>query len=159
MTWWQEAIEKLLRRKHKPKPKPPSPRPPIPPQPKPPSVVVAEPAPDLVQEVNLYRIAHGLGALVVDQRCVLLARRWSLHMAETHDFGHGDFGGRAREFFPNASPRETIAAWQLDSGQVVRDWDTSPGHKMTMLHPAMTVIGAGKARAIDGRNYWCAVYA
>ncbi|HSP54612.1 MAG TPA: CAP domain-containing protein [Dehalococcoidia bacterium] len=102
--------------------------------------------------INQYRAANGLGTLSIDGTLDTAARWMSDDMANNNYFSHtdslgrdpfvrlGDFG-----YTYNTWKGENLAAG-IDTAQEAFDlWKGSPGHNANLLNPSFTVIGIARS--------------
>ena len=105
----------------------------------------------VVELTNAERRRAGAPPLVVDDRLDLAARRYAAALAGGACFAH-DCGP-----VPELTDRvgatgyawarlgENLAAGQRTAEAVVAAWLASPGHRATLLDPALTELGLGRA--------------
>jgi len=102
--------------------------------------------------INSYRIANGLGTLSLNGTLNNAARWMSNDMAANNYFSHTDSLGRdpfvrlgAFGYTYNTWKGENLAAG-VDTAQEAFDlWKGSPGHNANMLNPNFTVIGIARS--------------
>lgn len=117
----------------------------------------------LLELINQYRAANGLGALTLNNTLNQAARWMAQDMATNNYFSHTDSLGRD-PFVRMADFGYTYNTWKgenlaagVPGAQAAFDlWKGSPGHNANMLGANYTVIGI--ARAFDERStfgwYW-----
>jgi uncharacterized protein YkwD len=98
----------------------------------------------VVSLTNEQRKKFGLPPLEVDKSLMQTARTHCGWMTRNHVFQHGNF-----------NVAENIAMGQHDSGEVVRAWMNSSGHRANILNPFHRRIGVSAYRTKDGTIYWC----
>lgn len=119
------------------------------------------------QETNAFRTAHGLPALVPDERLVEIARTRSGDMIARKYFAHqapdgGDvFSLMHRRHIFYTMAGENIARndyGKLAEDKAVTGWIDSPGHRANILHPAFGHIGVGVVTDKKGETYVTEVF-
>jgi len=98
----------------------------------------------VLAKTNAERARHGLRPLVLDGTLLKSARRHAAWMTRSQNMQH-----------TSQPVAENIAMGQGTSGEVVRDWMNSPGHRANILNPGYTKIGVAGYTATNGRVYWC----
>jgi uncharacterized protein YkwD len=98
---------------------------------------------DLIQRVNVERTSRGLVALVLEPGLLISARNHCIWMSQSSRMVHS--GGVA----------ENIAMGQADSGQVMRSWMNSSGHRANILNPRYRSIGVAGFLSPRGTPFWC----
>jgi len=117
----------------------------------------------VVQLINQYRAANGLGALSTDSQLDDIARWKSQDMATNNYFSHTDSLGRDPfqrmadfGYTYNTWLGENLAAGIETAQAAFELWKGSPSHNANMLNPNFKVIGV--ARAFDPGStfgwYW-----
>ena len=113
-------------------------------------------------EANRIRALHGARPLQLENRLCLAAQNQAEYMAARRRLSHDDnggLGGRVRAAgYEYASVRENVAFGYADVPALFRGWYESPGHRENLLAVAQDA-GYGRAIAIDGDWYCCAVFA
>ena len=98
-------------------------------------------------DINHVRLAHGLPALVSDDRLVRAARGHSTAMLTSGTFDHGPFSSRIREQgVPAGRFGETIGWASSPAGAerlIVALWLASPEHRRILLSPVFDRVGIG----------------
>lgn len=116
----------------------------------------------VIQQVNVYRVANGKGELEVHDalknaayiRGVEITHTWS----HTRPDGSSCFTAIEEDFW---SKGENVAMGQTTPTDVMTAWKNSPGHNENMLEDHYTYIGVSCFRAKIGnsyRNYWVQVF-
>lgn len=131
----------------------PSPSPPIDPD----AIALA-----MVAAHNAERRRLGLPLLALDATLTAAARSHAAWMARARVLSHQDGSnrwptGRLRALGWTAPAAENIAEGTATPITTVDAWMASQGHRDNILGP-WRWLGAARAVAADGRNYWCAVY-
>jgi len=114
-------------------------------------------------EINAYRAANGLGALVLDARLTKAAAMQSQAQASRSWIGHyGSDGSRPKDRALRAGFNAKIAAENVASGQksfsdVMHFWKESAGHRANLLRPNVNAAGIAMAKNKSGRAYWTLV--
>jgi len=100
--------------------------------------------------VNAERENAGLQRLSINSTLMIASRFKAQSMSDIGYFSHenpvyGHFTNIARQLFnyPITSMGENIARGQITPQEVVADWMDSPSHRLNILHPSFTEIGAG----------------
>jgi len=123
-------------------------------------------AADVVALTNHERASHGRGKLRVNPRLMRAAQIQAEQMARARQLAHT---------LPNASyPRgedrlaavkyqwrtygENVALGQANAADAVKSWMRSRGHRINILNPAFTELGAGYATDRSGRPYFVQVF-
>ena len=99
---------------------------------------------EIVAKTNAERVRHGLAPLQLDQNLVQTARRHTWWMTRNRSMQHGNY--------PVA---ENIAMGQNSSGEVVRSWMNSSGHRANILNRGHRRIGVAAYTTPSGTTYWC----
>lgn len=143
----------------------PSPPPPPAPAPQPPSGLDTPASLDafeaeVLQLVNEYRAANGLGPLQSDPRLNAAADNWSEAMAEGDFFRHSTPAQVEEQGYDWRSWGENIAAGQPTPESVVNAWINSPGHRANILSDSYQEIGIGyyylddDTGSVNYHHYW-----
>jgi uncharacterized protein YkwD len=107
----------------------------------------------LLSYVNKARTDAGIAALKLAPGTTDVARRWSLHMAETKKLEHNpDFGGDVgRAGSPNwkKSSENVGYASACNPKQLFDAYMDSPGHRKNIMNPAAKYIGIGSVDRTD----------
>lgn len=126
------------------------------------------PFPDIVQtvyqQINAYRRAHGLGALLLNPQINEVARQHSQNMAAGKvPFGHSGFAGRA-EVLQQRLSYQAIAenvGYNLGStnpgSEAVQGWLQSPGHLRNIVGD-YRLTGIGVAKKATGEYYLTQIF-
>ena len=99
---------------------------------------------NIVEKTNAERESRGLPPLRIDVDLMQSARRHAVWMTNNQTLQH-----------TLVAVGENIAWNQRDSGEVVRDWMNSDGHRANILNGSYTRIGVAAYIARDGSIYWC----
>jgi uncharacterized protein YkwD len=102
----------------------------------------------VVEHTNAERARYGLPALALDPSLTQTARKQAWWMTSHHTMQHGNF--------PVA---ENIAMGQRSSGEVVRSWMNSSGHRANILNRRHRRIGVAAYTTSGGTTYWCQQFA
>lgn len=102
----------------------------------------------LLREMNLVRVAHGLPPLRWDTRLERAAQAHTSSMLATGVFRHGAFGSRLQRYDVHARLAGENLAWGSgDRGTalaIVDAWLASPEHRENLLRPSFTRVGVGE---------------
>ena len=98
----------------------------------------------VLQKTNAERARYGLPPLVLDKSLLNSARQHAAWMTRSQTLQH-----------TGQAVGENIAMGQNSSGEVVRDWMNSPGHRANILNPGYTRIGVAGYTAANGQVFWC----
>ena len=98
--------------------------------------------------LNARRRSAGLRPLIVDQKLMAFARKWSLHQAKVRRMYHS--GGKYAE---NVAYHSSGSAETLD-----RMWHNSSGHRRNRMGSSWTKVGVGIVRASNGAEYATEVF-
>lgn len=116
-------------------------------------------------QINKYRAQNGVAPLRMSVTLTRASKWMSADMAAGNYFSHTDSLGRnfstrlgALGYTFSTAKAENIAAGNSTSARTFDQWRNSPGHNATMLSPAYTVLGIGRAynSAAAYRWYWTA---
>ncbi len=106
----------------------------------------------LLDLINQYRAANGLGALSLDDSLNSSARWMAEDMARNGYLSHTDSLGRdpvsrmaAFGYGYNTWKGENLAAGMATAQEAFDHWKQSPAHDANLLNPHFTVIGIGRA--------------
>jgi uncharacterized protein YkwD len=119
--------------------------------------------------INADRARHGLRAVRLDSRLMVIAGRRSADMAQRGYFSHTQPDGRTVFDMISAArirwySAGEIIAWnnwpQLDASARTanRGWLNSPGHRRLIMSRDYNYMGVGLALADDGKRYWTVVF-
>jgi uncharacterized protein YkwD len=112
----------------------------------------------LVDQMNVYRSAAGLGLLRLDERLTLAAgdrirdmygKRYFDHVAPD---GTQPFVWVSRRAYRYSSVGENLAAGYPSARQVVDGWMRSPGHRANILAPQFADVGLAVQSGFPGRE-------
>lgn len=98
--------------------------------------------------LNARRRAAGLRPLVVSEKLMKFARKWSLNQAKCRRMYHS--GGPYAE---NVAFHSSGTAETLD-----RMWNNSSGHRRNRMGSSWTKVGVGIVRAANGHEYATEVF-
>ena len=99
---------------------------------------------EVVAKTNAERARYGLPALQLDPNLTKTARQHTWWMTRNRSMQHGNY--------PVA---ENIAMGQRSSGEVVRCWMNSSGHRANILNRGHRRIGVAAYTTPGGATYWC----
>lgn len=106
----------------------------------------------LLDLINGYRAANGLGILFIDESLNSSARWMAEDMARNGYLSHTDSLGRdpvsrmaAFGYGYNTWKGENLAAGLATAQEAFDHWKQSPSHNANLLNPNFTVIGIGRA--------------
>ncbi len=114
-------------------------------------------------EINAYRAANGLPALVLDARLSRAAAAHAQDQARRGRMGHnGSDGSKPMDRAARAGYRPKIASENVAAGyksfsDVMRGWEGSSGHRENLLRPNVKAAGIAMSQSTDGRAYWTLV--
>ena len=98
----------------------------------------------IVDQTNAERARHNLPPLTICPNLMRSART------------HATWMTRVRRLQHTSQPvAENIAMGQRTSGEAVRSWMNSPGHRANILNASYRRIGVAAYTAPDGTAYWC----
>jgi uncharacterized protein YkwD len=107
--------------------------------------------PRLIESINQYRSAHGVGPLKMSKSLNRSARSWSRRLVRTDSFGHAS-SIRASSRFRRLG--ETIAyhwGWRLRMRRSpLGEWKSSSGHQALLLDSSFDYVGVGRAAGYFG---------
>jgi uncharacterized protein YkwD len=115
---------------------------------------------EVVTLTNAYRQQNGCGALRIDGRLVVAARKHSTDMVTKSFFDHTGSDGSSfvqREVaagYTTGASAENIAWGYRTAKDVVDGWINSPGHRANILNCSSVAVGVGLAFKSDGTPYW-----
>lgn len=102
---------------------------------------------DLLHEVNVVRMQHGLAPLRFDRRLERAARAHSREMLAANAFSHGAFASRMARYDIQGSLAGENLAWGTGyrgtARAIVAAWLASPEHRANLLRASFTRIGIG----------------
>lgn len=110
------------------------------------------------------RGAAGLATTASEPGLARAARAIAEDNAKRGELDHVDAGGgtlRGRvtaEGYAFRLVAENLAVGTPDGARVVALWLNSPEHRANLLNPNVIHHGLARARGLDGRNYWAAVF-
>jgi uncharacterized protein YkwD len=102
----------------------------------------------VVEHTNAERARYGLSPLALDSSLTQTARQQAWWMTRHRTMQHGNY--------PVA---ENIAMGQRSSGEVVRSWMNSSGHRANILNRRHRRIGVAAYTTSSGTTYWCQQFA
>jgi uncharacterized protein YkwD len=109
--------------------------------------------PRLIESINDYRSAHGVGPLKMSKSLNRSAKAWSRRLIVTDSFGHASSIQASRRF---RRLGEVIAynwGWKLRMRQTpMSDWKNSGGHRALLLDSSFDYVGVGRAAGFYGRK-------
>ena len=103
---------------------------------------------EYIDRLNARRRSSGLRPLIVDQKLMAFARKWSLHQAKVRRMYHS--GGPYAE---NVAYHSSGSAQTLD-----RMWHNSSGHRRNRMGSSWRKVGVGIVRAANGHEYATEVF-
>lgn len=119
----------------------------------------------MIEEMNSYRVEHGLPKFIVDTTLMRLSNRHAKWMAENDIYCHtsdkrtpywGDH--RYYNFAENCMRYRSIYMWnthlKLSKGVVV-GWKKSDGHNKNILDPTNLYIGVGSYQLMNDKGQKC----
>ena len=98
---------------------------------------------EVVKQTNAERARHGLPPLELSPKLVQTSRNHTWWMTRNNNLQHGNY--------PVA---ENIAMGQNSSGEVVRAWMNSSGHRANILNRRHRRIGVAAYTTRGGTIYW-----
>lgn len=118
----------------------------------------------MVDAVNQYRAAHGLGALSPSAQLAGVAEWLASDLAAHNLFGHVDSIGRDFPTRITACGINTVAGENLAAGfssaqDVMKQWEADEVHNVNLLDPTFTKIGVGIASGGQYGNVWVVDFA
>lgn len=117
----------------------------------------------ILQQINHYRLLHGLPKLTMDKRIVKEARLHSQNMA-SHKiaFGHQQFFARVKRLKSQIKPfggaAENVAYNYKSASDVVNGWLKSPGHKANIDGRRYRLTGIGVVKDAQGKLYFTQLF-
>ncbi len=115
----------------------------------------------VVDLINQYRVANGVGALAVNGTLTSVAQWKSQDMAVNNYFSHTDSLGRdpfvlmnSFGYTYNTWKGENLAAGVSGAQAAFDLWQGSPGHNANMLSANYTVIGISRAYSESSTFGW-----
>jgi hypothetical protein len=124
----------------------------------------------IIQQTNAFRAEQRLAAVVQNPVLTRAARAYAEFLARSGLFAHEADGKRPQERTQAAGYRHCIVAENLAMNQdsrgfetralatqAVDGWKGSPPHRAAMLHPEVTEIGVGIAKAPQEREKYISV--
>jgi len=119
----------------------------------------------MIEEMNLYRVEHGLPKFIVDTTLMRLSNRHTKWMAENGIYCHtsdkrtpywGDH--RHYNFAENCMRYRSIYLWDTHtklSKSVVGSWKHSEAHSNNILDPTNLYIGVGSYQMVNAKGQKC----
>lgn len=109
--------------------------------------------------VNAHRANLGLRSLIISDEMTEIALTHSQNMASgAVSLGHTGFSERCRLARTRLGGgnwcAENVAQGQNTVASVFESWLSSSGHRANIENARATHMGLGKARSVNGRNYW-----
>jgi uncharacterized protein YkwD len=98
----------------------------------------------IIEKTNSERARYGLPPLAVDPALVRSARKHAAWMTNNRSMTH-----------TSAPVGENIAMGQDSSGEVVRAWMNSSGHRANILNRGYRRIGVAAYTTPEGTIFWC----
>ena len=96
-----------------------------------------------VDRLNSRRRAAGLRPLIVSEKLMNVARKWSMTQAKQRRMHHSGWGYR-----------ENVAYASNGSAQMFdRMWNQSSGHRHNRMNSSIRYVGVGIVRASNGAEY------
>lgn len=106
----------------------------------------------LLDEINRYRKKHGLRSVLKNECLAKQATKHADYMFRSNNLSHNGFSNRLSAC--NLSAGGENVAWNYATAKgVVQGWDSSKGHRATMLGE-YAIAGSGEVG-----NYWCLIMA
>ena len=100
----------------------------------------------LIQKVNSFRAAHGLGALRPSPSLSRSSKRFARYQMRRDRFGHAARIWAARKFSPVGEALAFRFGWKPRTSAVLRQWRGSPPHRALILSRSFRYIGIGRAK-------------
>ena len=116
-------------------------------------------ASEIAAGVNANRRAQGQHALQYNPQLGQAAMQHACDMAVNRFFGHqGSNGSSVQHRVRQTGYRDCLVAENLawgypSSGQIIRGWMNSPGHRVNMLHPRAYEMGVAITQGPQGPNW------
>jgi uncharacterized protein YkwD len=120
----------------------------------------------MVEYLNDYRAANGLGRVEMSRSLAAAARHHAYYMAQTDDVDHslGSTSWSANIYnygYPtNGYIGENVAAGRSSASGTLNQWKLSSGHNANLLHTEYIRIGVGRVYRSAGQYdyYWCMTF-
>lgn len=121
----------------------------------------------MLELINSYRVANGLGSLQMTQTLSNAAEFHSADMASANYFDHTLSNGASwadniwsAGYTYDTYLAENIAAGNPSAAATFQQWVNSPGHNANMLNPTISAIGIGRASSggSDFGTYWTTTF-
>lgn len=111
----------------------------------------------IFNDINAYRIKHGLSKLKMNNTISIVAESHSRDMADNNvSFGHDGFNARLQNLLPHFKKvhgmAENVAYTYKDAREVVEQWLDSSGHRKN-IEGNYNLTGIGIAHDRKGRMY------
>ena len=110
--------------------------------------------------VNAERQRAGVAPLTLNSQLNAAAQNHGRDMANNNHFSHTGTDGSSpgqravAVGYPSSYVGENIAWGQTSTGQVMRSWMESPGHRQNILNPNYTELGVAHVVSASGRPSW-----
>jgi uncharacterized protein YkwD len=97
----------------------------------------------MLQKVNAFRAAHGVGKVHLSRSLARTASRYSRHMMRSGYFGHASRIHASRRYRTLGEIIEIHRGLRAGVGTAFRAWKNSPPHRNVMLMSQFKFAGAG----------------
>jgi len=91
---------------------------------------------DVYNQVNLFRLEHGLEELTIDYGCALkLAADHTDYMIQQNELSHDNYNQRTTKMYEIGAVKigENVARGYSTAAQLLNAWSKSPGHASVLL--------------------------
>ena len=119
----------------------------------------------MIEEMNLYRVEHGLPKFIVDTTIMRLSNRHTKWMAENEIYCHTSdkrtpYWGEHRyyNFAENCMMSKSIYLWETHiklCKNMVGAWKHSEAHSNNILDPTKIYIGVGSYQMVNVKGQKC----
>ena len=105
---------------------------------------------EVLSQHNQIRFQKNLPVFEIDEELEQKAQAWAENMATKNRLTHSRLSMSGFSYIG-----ENIAWGQGSIEDVMESWMNSKGHRDNILNKNFTHMGAGTARRLDGKIYWC----
>jgi uncharacterized protein YkwD len=111
----------------------------------------------IVNLINEYRLANGVGGVNIDSLLLDLSFTHSEYMAKVNRLSHDNFENREAFMHPTLIG-EVVAYGHKTPESVVAGWKRSEKHNACILYKDFTKIGVSHSFGKDGKRYVTAIF-
>ena len=112
---------------------------------------------EIVNLINEYRLANGIGAVNIDSLLLDLSFSHSEYMANVNRLSHDNIENR-QAFMEPILIGEVVGSGMTNPKSYLAKWQKSPDHNACILDKAFTKIGVSHSFGKDGVRYVTAIF-